>query len=327
MTARPVSVRDAGQRLRRLLAVVTWLARVGRAPVTELAERFGVSAEELVADLELAACCGLPPYTPDQLMEIIIDDTEVIADLGPELARPRRLTAAEGFALAASARAILATPGADPEGALARALAKLEAALDADDRLRVDLGDAPFLAQVRAALAGGRQLRVRYYSASSDEESERVVDPWSLVAVDGRWYLDAYCHRAGDMRRFRVDRLLDLEETGEPVDASHFPPPAPDAGAEEAPESFVPGPDATVATVLVDPEGAWLLESVPVLSRQARADGSMEVRLGVASVVWFERLLLRLGPHGRVLAPPELADAGRRAAARLLDVYGERAGA
>ncbi|MGH9028123.1 MAG: WYL domain-containing protein, partial [Acidimicrobiales bacterium] len=63
---------DAGRRLHRLLAVLTWLARSGRAPVSELAERFGLSPEDLVSDLELAACCGLPPYTPDQLMEIIV---------------------------------------------------------------------------------------------------------------------------------------------------------------------------------------------------------------------------------------------------------------
>ncbi len=97
--------------------------------MAELSERFGLTPEELVADLELAACCGLPPYTPDQLMEIVVDDREVVANLGAELARPRRLTAAEGFALAASARAIAAVPGADPDGALARALAKLDAVL------------------------------------------------------------------------------------------------------------------------------------------------------------------------------------------------------
>ncbi len=142
---------DAGSRLLRLLAVLTWLARQGRATVSELSERFGLDADELIADLELAACCGLPPYSPDQLMEIIVDDQEVIADLGTELARPRRLTAAEGFALAASARAILAVPGADPEGALGRALVKLEAVLGGRGLLRVDLREPAHLAVIREA--------------------------------------------------------------------------------------------------------------------------------------------------------------------------------
>lgn len=309
MTVRP----EAGQRLRRLLAVLTWLARVERAPVAELAERFGMTAEDLVADLELAACCGLPPYTPDQLMEILVDEEEVVAHLGPELARPRRLTAAEGFALAASARAILATPGADPDGALASALAKLEDVLGVDGRLRIDLGGGPHLAAVRDALERGRQLAVRYYSLSSDEESDRVVDPVDVVAIDGRWYLDAWCHRAGGMRRFRVDRLVSVEETGEPAEHAPAPP--------AATAAFVPGPDAVVARLAVDPAGMWVVEAVPDLGTSPLPDGRTEVRLGVASTVWFERLLLRLGPHAEVLDPPELAGAGRVAATRLLERY------
>lgn len=320
MSVRP----EAGQRLRRLLAVLTWLARVERAPVAELAERFAMTAEDLVADLELAACCGLPPYTPDQLMEILVDDEEVVAHLGPELARPRRLTAAEGFALAASARAILATPGADPDGALARALAKLEDALGVDGRLRIDLGGGPHLPAVRDALERGRQLAVRYYSVSSDEETDRVVDPVDVVAVDGRWYLDAWCHRAGDMRRFRVDRLVSVQETGEPAAHTRRPPHEgagadPDAAPTTA--AFVPGPDAVVARLAVDPEGMWVVEAVPDLGTAPLPDGRTEVRLAVASTVWFERLLLRLGPHAEVLGPPELADAGRDAARRLLERY------
>src|ERR1700722_530376 len=186
-----MSVRiDAGQRLHRLLAVLTWLARQGRAPVAELAERFGLEPDELIADLELAACCGLPPYTPDQLMEIMVDDEEVVANLGPELARPRRLTAAEGFALATAARAIEAVPGADPEGALARGLDKLEAVLGDRDRLRIDLGEPPHLAALRQAVEADDQIELHYYSLSSDEESVRMVDHVMLVQLDGRWYLD-----------------------------------------------------------------------------------------------------------------------------------------
>ncbi len=322
---------DAGQRLRRLLAVLTWLARAQRAPVAELAERFAMTPEELVADLELAACCGLPPYTPDQLMEIVVDEEEVEANLGPELARPRRLTAAEGFALAAAARAILDTAGSDTDAALGRALAKLEAALGtgtgpgaggATSGLQVDLGEAPHLVEVRRALQAGRQLVVHYYSLSSDEESERVIDPVALVAAEGRWYLDAYCHRAEDMRRFRLDRLVSVAETGKNVSrrAQELASSAP-SEHREAPVAFVPGPDATLATVLVEPEGMWMVEAVPTLEVRARGAGRHEVKLAVASRVWFERLLLRLGPHAKVLGPPELVDAGHRVAARLLERY------
>ena len=59
--------RETSRRLRRLLALVGWLAQVGEAPIADAAQRFGMSEKELVAELELAACCGIPPYTPDTL--------------------------------------------------------------------------------------------------------------------------------------------------------------------------------------------------------------------------------------------------------------------
>jgi proteasome accessory factor C len=312
---------DAGSRLLRLLAVLTWLARQGRAPVSELSERFGLEPDELIADLELAACCGLPPYSPDQLMEIIVDDQEVIADLGAELGRSRRLTAAEGFALAASARAILAVPGADPDGALGRALGKLEAVLGGRGMLRVDLREPAHLAVIRAACEAERQLELHYYSASSDRESTRIVDPVSVRLIEGHWYLDGYCHNAQGMRRFRVDRVSSARPTGEA--ACHRGEHAPPDDDRDAPhtEAFVPGPEATVVHLVVDNDAVWIVEPLLTSPPVPRTDGRTDVTLAVASTVWFGRLLLRLGPHAEVLDPPELADTGRLAARQLLDRY------
>ena len=126
--ARSAPGRETSRRLRRLLALVGWLAQVGEAPIADAAQRFGMSEKELVAELELAACCGIPPYTPDTLMEIEVSEHSVRAFLPAEYARPRRLTPAEGFAVAASARLLLTVPGSEDD-ALRRALAKLDAAL------------------------------------------------------------------------------------------------------------------------------------------------------------------------------------------------------
>lgn len=305
---------DAGERLRRLLAVLAWLAREGRAPVGELAERFNMDPSELVADLELAACCGLPPYTPDQLMEIVVDEDEVVAHLGPELASPRRLSEAEGLALAAAGRALAAVPGNDPGGALSRALGKLEAVLGRHDGLRVELGEPPQLAAVRAAAEQGRQLRLQYHSAGRDELTDRVVDPQRVVSLDGHWYLDAFCHRADGPRRFRVDRILTQEPTGQAVDHEFAPP------ADER-DPFVPGPDSTVVQLLVDDQAAWVADAVPTVASRPAGDGTTELSVAVANPVWFGRLLLRLGRHARVLDPPDMAEVGREAAREVLARY------
>ena len=304
----------ADARLRRLLAILAWLGREGRARIADIARRFDMSEDEVVAELELAACCGLPPYTPDQLMELVVDDDVVEADLGPELARPRRLTPAEGFTLAASARAILAVPGADPDGALGRALQKLESVLGSQERMSVDLDEPEHLADVRDAAAAGRQLRITYYSAASDRTTERTVDPLHVFSSGGHWYLDAYCHRAGGGRHFRVDRIEAVRTTGETF--------APATGAPPT-TVFDPGPETPVATVVLPPSARWLLDSLPVRSVTEQKGGRLRVELAVGGPAWLARLLLRAGPGARVVAPRALAADVSEAARAVLERYGE----
>ena len=84
----PAPQATAGDRLNRLLAILVYLARVGEARLADLAARFSVSQAELIHDLELAACCGVPPYTPDQLIDLLIDEDRVVAEGLRELAHP-----------------------------------------------------------------------------------------------------------------------------------------------------------------------------------------------------------------------------------------------
>jgi proteasome accessory factor C len=311
---RPVPGRETSQRLRRLLAVVGWLAQVGEAPIADVARRFGIDEDELIRELELAACCGVPPYTPDTLMEIEVSETSVRAFLPPEFARPRRLTPAEGFAVAASARLIMAVPG-PADGALRRALSKLDAALGSREAIGVDV-DAPHsLAAVRQACDTGQAVEIDYHSASRDESTTRVVEPVQVITMDGHWYLDAFCHRAGDMRRFRVDRIGAVRPSGQPGVST----PRPLRAADDA---FVPGPGAVEVQLHLGEGAQWVPESVPVRAVAHAADGAVtDVVLDVAGMAWFERLLLQLGSEAFVVRPPELTDLAARAATRVLQMY------
>ena len=314
---------ETSRRLRRLLAVIGWLAQVGEAPIAEVSKRFGMSEQELVTELELAACCGTPPYTPDTLMEIEVSETSVRAFLPPEYGRPRPLTPAEGFAVAASARLLLAVPGSDDD-ALARALAKLDAALGVRAAVGLDVDAPSFLGDVRAATEEGRSVEIEYLSGSRDELTTRVVDPVQVITIDGHWYLDGWCRRAGDMRRFRVDRINAVGDAGGAGDGDG------DGGggaataavqARPLEEMFVPGPGAVEVHVRLGPAAQWVPESVPVRSVTRDRDGRLtDVVLDVAGMAWFERLLLQLGPAARVVRPAELtglaADAARRVLAR-----------
>ncbi len=321
---------DTAARLRRLLAVLTVLAQQGEVPVDHLAERFGMRPGELVAELEMAACCGLPPYTPDQLMEIVVTESTVTARLGRDLARPRRLSPAEGFALSAAARAVLAVPGSDPDGALARALAVLDDALGRA-ALDVDLDAPEHLAAVQEAVAVGRSLEVTYYSASTDRTSERVLTPLRVFAADGHWYTDARTEERGDIRRFRVDRITSARVVDGPSRSDDGDRGARSRASADVAESsgpgspgtalFVPGPDSRTVRLAVERSVAWLVEPVAVDGSLAEDGDRVTCTVAVGGRAWLERLLLQLGPRAEVLEPDEDRTVAASAAARILARY------
>ena len=303
---------DAGHRLRRLLAIVPWLVEQGGATVTEIAERFGLSEDKVVRDLELASCCGLPPFTPDQLIDVWVDeDGTVYAHPGPFFERPLRLSAAEGFTLLAAGRTLLAIPGVDEHGALGRALEKLAAALGGAD-VDVELEEPEHLAALRRAIEDRERVEVEYYTASRDEVTRRRIDPHTLYASEGHWHVVAQCHLAGGERDFRVDRVRSLSPTGE-----HFEPPARRPG----PAPRFERADADIVTITLPAWARWVVESYPTRSVQELKDGRLRVDLAVSGRAWLERLLLRVGSEAQVQAPRALADVGREAAARVLARY------
>lgn len=307
----------AGERLRRLLAVLVHLAKVGEAEIPELGRRFGMDEAELVHDLELAACCGLPPYTPDQLIELVIDGERVTAFGLGQLARPRRLTPEEGFALAAAGRALCDVPGSGEDGALRSALAKLEGVLGRT-RFSLALEEPVHLAALREAAREHESVEIEYVSSASPVASSRRIDPYQVVLREGRWYVDAWCHRSRGPRRFQLDRVQAVTATGEVFE--------PRREVEELlsrPGAFLGGPSTTEVVIAVPAGSEHGVEDVAAAPLEQLADGRVAARLRVADVEgWFGRLLLRLGPESEVLEPPELAGVGRAAARRALEAYG-----
>jgi proteasome accessory factor C len=305
-----------GPRLRRVLALVPWIAEHPGAELSDIAQRFGVSEEELEHDLELLPMCGLPPYTPDRLIEVEIVDGHVWVRFAEYFDRPLRLSADEGLALLTAGRALLAVPGSDERGALATALDKLARALGATDGLAVEVGEPPHLDALRRATDANERVEIDYYSFGRDATTTRQIDPRSVFHAFGHWYAAAHCHQAGDERLFRVDRIRAVRPTG-----NHFEPPARGDEGRFGRAVYHPRAEDPRVTLELAPEAAWVVESYPSEEAEERPDGSWRVVLAVSERAWLERLLLQLGPAARVLAPPELRTVGAEAAGRLLSRY------
>jgi proteasome accessory factor C len=318
----------AAGRLQRLLALVPWLRTHDGTTLVAAAEHFGVSVDTLVEDLNLLIVSGLPGYGPDQLVDIdFFDDegeitvTNPITVIEPQtLAKPLRFSPDEAAALLVALRVLSTVPGPHDRGAIASASAKLEKA--AGDAVRaaeglavlVDAGAAPDVRDaVESALAAGRQLHITYVGAL-DDRTERDVDPLRIVSLDGRVYLEAWCHRAEAMRTFRLDRIESAEVL---------------AAAISVPSDAVPldlergvlRPEGAPVTLLLAPEVRWIAEEHPVDAVEEAGDGRLRVVLPLADERWLVRLLLRHGTAIEVLDRPDLAERAREQALAALAAY------
>jgi proteasome accessory factor C len=299
-----------------MLALVPWILAHPGSTLPELAERFEVDEEELQQDLELLPMCGLPPYTADRLIDVWVgEDGAVSIRLAEYFDRALHLTPAEGLALLATGRALPAVPGSDPTGPLATALEKLERALGATGGVAVHVGVADHLDALRNAASAGEQVELEYYSFARDEMTTRVVDPARVFNAFGAWYLAGYCYRASGERLFRIDRVRSVRATGQPVAAHER------AGDDEADLVYRAGPDDLRVRLLLEPEAAWVADSLPTESRKGRPRGRVEVVLAISGNAFLERLVLGLGPAATVLGPPEAAAIVTAAAERVLQRY------
>lgn len=308
----------AQDRLRRMLAIVPWVAaQPDGATVEEICARFDLEPAQLQACLDTVFMVGVHPYTPDALVDVFVDQDRVQIRLPDFFTRPLRLTPAQAFALLAAGRSLQSVPGADPEGPLGRGLAKLAATVGAQtsEVVDVDLGDTSgeALAMLQQAVAECRRVEIEYYSYGRDTHGLRTVDPWRVQAQHGQWYLEAYAHDSDGVRVFRLDRIAGVRVLDESF---------------ERPESTSPlelfQPSSTDPRVVLDlaPSAAWVVGQYPVESVEERSDGQLRVTLAIAARPWLERLLLRLGPDAVVVeAPDELAGAGGEVSRRLLRRY------
>jgi proteasome accessory factor C len=303
-------VNSSNERLPRLLALVPYLLTRPGIRVEEAAADFGVTPKQLRRDLELLWMCGLPGYGPGDLIDLSFEGETITVSFDAGMSRPLRLTAAEATALLVALRALADTPGVVDTDAVQRAVAKIESAVGEAQQPGVVVGlavrEAEETAEIRDAVQDAvrrrRAVRIRYYSLSRDEISERVVDPMRLLLVEGRSYLEAWCRGADGVRLFRLDRIDHAEVLDEAAaPPSHATPTDTSSGL------FRPDPSQRTAVLVLEPDARWVAEYYPVDELTELDGGRARVLMRYADTSWMVRLLLGLGGEVRVEQPPDLA--------------------
>lgn len=198
-----------------------------------------------------------------------------------------------------------------PEGIGRQAAALCHHASTAPDPHAVR-ADAAITSRLVASVAA-RRCVVLSYRSESGNEWRGGVDPWAVVARYGRWYLLCRSHRSGEIRTYRVDRILSVEETVEP-----FEPPEdldPVAALEENLGAGWEFPTRVVFEAPASDVAPWIR---PTMGR-LEPWGSGSVLVGSTSnpTMYAQEWLARL-PYGfRVEGGPELRAAVAALASRF----------
>lgn len=311
--------------VRRLLSLVPYLREHDGVAMTEAAGAFGVSVKTLRDDLNVLWMCGMPGLTPGDLIDIDMDsvDGEGVIHLSNAdyLTRPLRLSADEALALVLALRTLREIAGPGDREAVDRALKKLtEAAghLAHGEMANVSVTAArdDIQARISDGLQRGRQLQLTYDVATRAQTTSRLVDPLRVFVLEGYGYLEAWCHSAGALRTFRLDRIVAVE-----VAATE---------AEQHPQAVLKDlstgwfdtlKDSPLVTLRLQPWAAWVAEYYPSENVKRDDDGHLTVSLRVTDPAWLRTLLLRLRGSAEVLSPLGAGDSAAESAREALDQY------
>ncbi len=225
------------ERARRLIALMGHLTQDATYRVEDLARAVGATPAELTADLEALSMCGTDELDPYSMVPIMIEDgiLEVFGPL-PALSDPVRLSSAEATALAAA----LQTVGFGAhEPLVTKILSAASAGFDASAlehtvRAAIATHESSVFASLADAAQGARVVEIEHVRGGAHDPSVRQIEPATLFAQRGAWYVTAWCRRAEEWRTFRVDRIRAAHETGEQFDPGAHATPLGDPTAFDA---------------------------------------------------------------------------------------------
>lgn len=165
------------------------------------------------------------------------------------------------------------------------------------------------LGTIARATVARRRLRIDYHSRSKDEHTAREVSPQHLARYRDNWYLDAWCHQRGALRRFAIDRVHGAEQLGEV--AHDVPPETLQAHLGSAYGIFA-GPAAATAILHFSPDRArWIADEHWHDDQHGRwlDDGRYELHVPYSDPTELLMDLLRHVPDVEVIAPAQLRSA------------------
>jgi len=292
-------------RTARLLDLVPYLTTHQGIAISELAKTFNATVKEITDDLNTLWMCGLPGYTPLELIDLEFESGFVSIRNAETLAAPRALDRAEALSVYMGLD-LLSAELDNGNDSRASEIDNLQ------EQLRSQLISAPqvqieaslkseFRALILRAIRRRGWLEITYHSAANDQVTKRQVAPYELTQSGAHEYLQGYCDSAKATRNFRADRIVDVIEIEDQVWPNN---------------QVVNSEEAISYQVKIHSSSRQVLEVLPQITA-----GETSSNIEGFSATWISRAILSLGGQVEAVEPDVVRAAVLARAAAALENY------
>lgn len=301
-------VDNAANRALRTMDLIPYILENPGVSITKLAKQFSVTEKQIESDLQLVFMCGLPGYTPYELIDLIFEDG-IVSIIDPQvLDKPRRFTKSELVVIALGLQLLGELSSSD-----STRLSKIKLLSNKITQLgssnsvvfAPSSSKSPFVEVISKAITNKKSLTMQYQSLVKDEVSIRTVFPHNLYLMNGNLYLSAMDLTAKSDRVFKVE-LIRACEVGNDV------------------SSEIVNENNSTIEVILDVQKTYknfIERNSSIITAVEEQKNCFRVHLKLSNLEWLKRSILSNSPGITVISPSLLAQEVSALATSLLASY------
>ena len=304
---------NAAQRALRTMDLVPYILENPGISTIDLAAKFSVTQKQIEKDLQLIFLCGLPGYTPYELIDLTFEDGIVSITEPQVLTKPRNFSSNEMVVIKLGLEILREINVNEPVklDKISTLLQKVHKETDQDSVLLAkEISSSPYYSVINTAISQRKQLSIEYQSVSKDQLSTRLIVPFKISMLNGNLYLSAYDMDRHSDRIFKLN-LISKCEIGERTELDLVKSTSIDQ----------------IVELMVDVKLANFIErnTSIIVDQRLTADG-IKVTLKVNNLEWISRAVISYAPNIKVISPIALSEMIEQRAKNLLNAYSSQRG-
>jgi len=298
----------AANRALRTMDLIPFILENPGISIENLANQFSVTEKQIEDDLQLVFMCGLPGYTPYELIDLVFEDG-VVSIIDPQvLDKPRRFSKSELVVIVLGLQILGELNNSNSVRAnQIKALSDKIMKLGNSNSVLINSGqnNSPYVDIVLNAISLRKSLIIEYHSMIKDEITNRLILPRYLYFLNGNLYLNALDLDAKADRVFKLNLIKKCE-----------------VGSATENQRYESNEYAIQVILEIDKQFVNFIErNSSVITNIQENKDSYRVDLMVSNMEWLKRSILSYSPGITVISPVLLATEVREVASSLISTY------